>query len=75
MKHKHNFFEPGFDHMLISIYMLICLYISGADMEAQFVFKPNMLTPLNCAVCTCLEMEVPGEETIYIPCPRLCSRV
>jgi hypothetical protein len=42
-----------------------------ADMEGQLVFKPNMVTPLNCAVCTCLEMEVQGEESIYIPCMKI----
>jgi hypothetical protein len=42
-----------------------------ADMEGRLVFKPNMVTPLNCAVCPCLEMEVPGEESIYIPCSKL----
>jgi hypothetical protein len=44
-----------------------------ADMEGQLVFKANMVTPMHCAVCTCLEMEVPGEESIYIPCSKLGS--
>jgi hypothetical protein len=44
-----------------------------ADMEGQVMFKANMVTPLRCAVCTCLEMEVPGEESIYIPCSKLGS--
>ncbi len=42
-----------------------------AEMESPNVFKPHMVTPIRCAVCTCLEMEVPGEESIYIPCLKI----
>jgi hypothetical protein len=42
-----------------------------AEMEGQNVFKPCMVTPVRCAVCTCIEMEVPGEESIYIPCLKI----
>jgi hypothetical protein len=44
-----------------------------ADMDGQMVFKPDMVTPIHCAVCTCVEMEVPGEECIYVPCLKLGS--
>jgi hypothetical protein len=42
-----------------------------ADMEGQLIFKPGMVAPIRCAVCTCLQMEMPEEESIYIPCLKL----
>jgi hypothetical protein len=38
-----------------------------ADMEGQLMFKANTVTPFHCAVCTCLEIEVPGEEAYVYP--------
>jgi hypothetical protein len=36
--------------------------------------KSDMVTPLRCAVCTCVEMTLPAiHDVLYIPCLKICK--
>lgn len=42
------------------------------DMHGEAVHKPNMISPLRCAVCTCLEISLPElNEVLYVPCMKI----